>query len=138
MKKLFFIIILCVFSVDLISQCLNASNLHTSNITYINAQANWTPAPSPHHYLIHYRELGSSNWNNLSNIDSTMTTRNIPQLQPSTTYEWQIKTFCDSINQPNSGWSLSDTFTTAAFVPSPFNPYIYPIINSYCNIVQKC
>ena len=63
-----------------------------------------------------------------------MTSRNIPQLQQLTTYEWQIKTFCDSTNQPNSGWSYSDTFTTTAFVPSQFNPNILPIIsNTTCD-----
>ena len=84
---------------------------------------NWDAGPT-HHYLIHYRVLGSSNWSNLGNIDSTMTSRNIPQLQQLTTYEWQIKTFCDSTNQPNSGWSYSDTFTTA-FIPSQFNLAYY-------------
>ena len=64
-----------------------------------------------------------------------MTTRNIPQLQQLTTYEWQIKTFCDSTNQPNSGWSHSDTFTTTAFVPAPFDPSILPIIANFtCNM----
>ena len=129
------IFIFCLLNTVLLkSQCLNADSLSTTNITYINAQANWTAAPNAHHYLIHYRELGATNWSNLGNIDSTMTSRNIPQLQQLTTYEWQIKTFCDSTNQPNSGWSYSDTFTTTAFVPSQFNPSILPIIaNTTCN-----
>jgi len=131
-KKILFILLLnAAFT---FGQCLNADSLNTTNITYINAQANWTPAPSAHHYLIHYREIGSSNWSNLGNIDSTMTSRNIPQLQPLTTYEWEIKTFCDSTNQPNSGWSISDTFTTTAFVPSAFNPTLVIITgNTICN-----
>lgn len=130
----FAIFIFCLLnSVLLKSQCLNADSLSTTNITYINAQANWIAAPNAHHYLIHYRELGTTNWSNLGNIDSTMTSRNIPQLQQLTTYEWEIKTFCDSTNQPNSGWSYSDTFTTTAFVPSQFNPSILPIIaNTTC------
>tara|TARA_B100000683_G_scaffold264135_1_gene293281 strand:+ start:8015 stop:9025 length:1011 start_codon:yes stop_codon:yes gene_type:complete len=134
MKK-FGIFIFCLLnSVLLKSQCLNADSLSTTNITYVNAQANWISAPNAHHYLIHYRELGTTNWSNLGNIDSTMTSRNIPQLQQLTTYEWQIKTFCDSTNQPNSGWSYSDTFTTTAFVPSQFNPSILPIIsNTTCD-----
>ena len=135
MKKAVVFILLNLMIFDATSQCLNADSLQTSNITYINAQANWSPAPQAHHYLIHYREIGSSIWSNLGNIDSSMTSRNIPQLQPLTTYEWQIKTFCDSTNQPNSGWSYSDTFTTAAFIPANFNPIIFPIIgNPTCNI----
>ena len=133
MKNIVLIIFTIVSITNLKSQCLNADNLNTTNITHINALANWDAAPGAHHYLIHYRVLGSSNWSNLGNIDSTMTSRNIPQLQQLTTYEWQIKTFCDSTNQPNSGWSYSDTFTTAAFIPSQFNPSILPIIaNTTC------
>jgi len=134
MKKYILISVLVFMNTHLICQCLNADSLYVTNITYINAQANWLSAPSADHYLIHYRELGASNWSNVGNIDSTMVSRNIPQLQPLTTYEWQIKTFCDTSNQPNSGWSVSDTFTTVAFVPSVFNPIIIPIIgNVQCN-----
>ena len=130
-----YLLFLLCFNTSLIfGQCLNADSLHTTAITYLNAQANWSAAPSADHYLIHYREIGSSTWSNLGNIDSTMTSRNIPQLQPLTTYEWQIKTFCDSTNQPNSGWSVSDTFTTTAFIPSAFNPTLTIITgNTICN-----
>ena len=74
------------------SQCTNADNLHTSNITHANALAEWKTAPIADRYHIHYREIGGS-WNNLANISGIDTTRNIPGLNPLTTYEWQIKTF---------------------------------------------
>jgi len=135
MKKIIFSILLVFLINDSFSQCVNADSLYTDNITYFNALANWESAPSADHYIIHYRILGSVNWSNLGNIAGTDTTRNIPLLQSSTTYEWQIKTYCDTSNQPNSGWSYSDTFTTAVFVPSPFNPSIFPIIaNLTCNM----
>ena len=134
MRKYILIIVFVFINTNLLSQCLNADSLHVTNITYINAVGNWTSAPNPDHYLIHYRILGTTNWSNLGNIDSTMVSRNIPQLQPLTTYEWQIKTFCDTSNQPNSGWSVSDTFSTIAFVAAPFNPIITNIIdNNLCN-----
>jgi len=120
---------------DSFSQCVNADSLYTNNITYFNALANWESAPASDHYLIHYRVLGTVNWSNLGNINGSDTTRNIPLLQSSTTYEWQIKTYCDTSNHPNSGWSYSDTFTTAVFIPSPFNPTITPIVsNLTCNM----
>ena len=135
MQKKIFSILLVFLINDSFSQCVNADSLYTDNITYLNALANWESAPAADHYLIHYRVLGSVNWSNLGNIDGADTTRNIPLLQSSTTYEWQIKTYCDTSNQPNSGWSSSDTFTTAVFVPSPFNPSIFPIIaNLTCNM----
>ena len=135
MKKFIFSILLVFIINYSFSQCINADSLYTDNITYLNALANWESAPVADHYIIHYRVYGTINWSNLGNIDGSDTTRNIPQLQSSTKYEWQIKTFCDTSNQPNSGWSYSDTFTTAVFVPSPFNPSIFPIIaNLTCNM----
>ena len=133
MKNLFILIFL--FSSPLTkSQCLNTDSLFTNTITHENAIANWTNAPSAHHYIIHYRVLGTQNWSNLANIDSTMTSRLIPLLQPLTSYEWEILTFCDSVNQPNSGWSYTDTFTTIQFTPTVFDPSIITIIgNTNCN-----
>ena len=134
MRKSILIIACLLINTNLLSQCLNANSLYVTNITHINALANWASAPTPDHYLIHYRILGATNWSNLGNIGFAMVSRNIPQLQPLTTYEWQIKTFCDTSNQPNSGWSLSDTFTTTAFVAAPFNPIIATTIeNNICN-----
>ena len=117
------------------SQCLNADSLSTNNITHTNALACWKSAPVADHYIIHYRELGALNWNNLAGIAANDTTRNIPGLDPLTTYEWQIKTFCDTTNQPNSGWSYSDTFTTNAFIAAPFNPVVNKSLGSLqCNV----
>ena len=128
------ILLFCISSSHAYSQCLNADSLHTNNITYSNALANWNSAPIADRYHIHYRELGAMGWNNLANINGGDTTRNIPGLNPSTTYEWQIKTFCDSTNQPNSGWSYSDTFITPAFLPAQFNPIITKTLSSLeCN-----
>ena len=127
------------------SQCINADNLNTTSVTHLNALANWSPAPNADHYIIHYRELGAVNWSNLANIGANDSTRNIPGLDPSTSYEWEIKTYCDTSNQPNSGWSYSDTFTTIAFVAAPFNPIITKSLgtlecdvktNLYLNISQ--
>lgn len=130
----FIILLFCITSNHIYPQCLNANNLHTNNINYSNALANWSSAPIADRYHVHFRELGTIGWNNLANINGGDTTRNIPGLTPSTTYEWQIKTFCDSTNQPNSGWSYSDTFTTPAFLPAPFNPIITKTLSSLeCN-----
>jgi len=123
------------FTTSIFVQCVNADSLYTNSITHENVIANWIAAPNPYHYKIHYRELGTTNWSNLANIDSTMTSRLIPMLQPLTTYQWEIQVFCDSTNQNGSGWSYSDTFTTAAFIPAPFAPSILPIIaNTTCNM----
>ena len=129
------LILLIFFAKTGICQCLNTDSIWTNNITHVNARANWIPAPISDHYIIHYREIGAINWNNLANIGGGDTTRNIPNLTPSSTYEWQIKTFCDSSNQPNSGWSYSDTFTTIPFTAAPFNPIVSKSLGTYeCNM----
>ena len=109
MKKYFTIFFFIVFGKLCFSQCVNTDSLYTNNITYLNALANWKSAPVADHYIIHYRLLGTTNWSNLGNIDGSDTTRNIPQLQPSTEYEWQIKTFCDTSNG-SDGLGLGSTY----------------------------
>lgn len=115
--------------------CPTPTGLFVTNITHDEAIANWTAVAGAHHYRIRKRELGSANWGNLVNIDSTATTRLLPLLQPLTTYEWKIEAYCDSSSQSNSIWSIIDTFTTTAFIPSAFNPQLFfGMSSTLCNI----
>lgn len=116
-------------------QCPTPIGLFVTNITHDEAVANWTAVPGADHYRIRKRELGTSNWGNLVNINSNSTTRLIPLLQPLTTYEWKIEAYCDSTNQSNSIWSAIDTFTTSAFIPATFNPQLFfGMSSTLCNI----
>jgi len=134
MKNIFQIFYFLFFTNLCFAQCPTPTGLFVTNITHNTALANWTAATGAHHYRIRIRELGATNWSNLQNIDSTMTTRNLPLLQPLMTYEWKIEAYCDSTNQTNSLWSVIDTFTTVAFVPSPFNPQLfYGMSSTLCN-----
>ena len=133
-KTILKILIIIFYSIFSFGQCPTPGGLFTTNITSSNALANWTPVNNVDHYKIHYRVFGASSWNNLGNIGMNDSTRNLPLLQPSTTYEWEIMAFCDSTNQLGSSWSVSDTFTTISFTPSPFNPLIINTIASLeCN-----
>ncbi|MDC0204246.1 fibronectin type III domain-containing protein [Flavobacteriales bacterium] len=134
MRKTILILSLVLHSLFSFGQCPTPGGLFTTNITFSTALANWTPVSGVDHYKIHYRVFGSSTWGNLGNIGMNDSTRNLPLLQQSTTYEWEIIAFCDSTNQLGSGWSVSDTFTTIAFVASPFNPVVInTITNLQCN-----
>ena len=124
MKKILFLIVSFAYTTGLFAQCPIPVGLFTSNINYNNALANWTGVNGADHYKIQYRVYGTTIWSNLGNIGSIDTTRNLPLLQPITTYEWQIKSFCDTTNQMGSSWSVMDTFTTTQFVASAFNPII--------------
>ena len=70
MKK-WLLILLIFFAKTGICQCLNTDSIWTNNITHVNAQANWIPAPISDHYIIHYREIGAINWNNLATLGVT-------------------------------------------------------------------
>ena len=134
MKKIIIILLILINSNYGFSQCTQATGQYTTNINYNNALANWTPLSNVDHYKIHYKVYGSSTWGNLGNIGGLDSVRNLPLLQPNTTYEWEIMSFCDSTNQMASIWSTTDTFTTATFIPSIFNPIITNSIgNNNCN-----
>lgn len=135
MKKVIAVLAVCFIGNYIYSQCPTPINLFTTNITSSTALANWTPVVGADHYKIHYRILGTSNWSNLANIGANDSTRNLPLLQQGTTYEWEIKAFCDSTNQLGSSWSVTDTFTTINFIPNVFNPITTNTLSSTeCNI----
>lgn len=134
MTKSAIILTLVFHSLFCFGQCPTPGGLFTTNITSSNALANWTPVSGADHYKIHYRIYGSLTWGNLSNIGTNDSTRNLPLLQPATTYEWEIMAFCDSTNQLGSNWSVNDTFTTPVFIASPFNPLVINMLsNLECN-----
>ena len=76
--------------------CPTPNNLITSNITHMSAQANWDLINSAHRYKIHYRILNTNTWSNLSLVNGSVDSTNIPVLQQNTTYEWQIMAYHDS------------------------------------------
>ena len=124
MKKLLLIAISLIFVTLSSAQCPTPNGLNVTSITHNSAIANWNSSTGVDHYRIRTREVGATNWVNLLNIDSTMTSRILPLLQSSTSYEWKIEAYCDSTNQINSNWSIIDTFTTTLFVAAPFSPII--------------
>jgi|TARA_B100000959_G_scaffold132841_1_gene139279 hypothetical protein len=134
MKKLLLISISLIFVTLSSAQCPTPSGLNVTSIMHNTAIANWNSVTGVDHYRIRKREVGTANWGNLLNIDSTMTSRLLPLLQPSTTYEWKIEAYCDSTNQINSNWSVIDTFTTSLFVAAQFNPIMSVTLSSLqCN-----
>jgi hypothetical protein len=134
MKKIILILIVFTNTNYAFSQCTLVTGLQTTNINYNSALANWMPLINIDHYKIQYKVYGTSSWSNLGNIGGLDSVRNLPLLQANTTYEWEIKSFCDSTNQMASMWSTTDTFTTTSFVPSIFNPVITNSIdNNICN-----
>ena len=120
------------------SNCPTISGLSSSNINYNQATANWTLSQGVNRYRIHYRIYGATNWINLSTIDSSTNNVILPVLQPNTTYEWEVMAYYDLTSILASLWSEPDTFTTAQFIASAFNPIITNTIgNTICNNATK-
>ena len=134
MKKLL-ILLLFLYSIKSYSNCDLPQALFTNNITFSNAQANWSPVSGAYKYTLKYRICGTLNWSSLQ-IFAPDSTRNLPTLQAATCYEWTLKAFCDSTNnQINSGWSDTINFTTITFIYAPFNPIIFNYIDTnYCDL----
>ncbi len=106
------------------------TNIYANNITFYNAQVNWTGANNTDRFKIRYRIYGTNNWNYLSNIAGFVSSTQLPQLNQLTLYEWSIMSYYDTTNLLGSLWSPIDTFTTAQFIPAPFLPVIGTSISS--------
>ncbi len=106
------------------------TNIYANNITFYNAQVNWSAAINTDRFKIRYRIFGTTTWNYLSNISGFVTSTQLPQLNQQTLYEWSIMSYYDTTNLLGSLWSPIDTFTTAQFIPAPFFPVINTSISS--------
>jgi len=106
------------------------TNIYANNITFYNAQVNWTGATNTDRFKIRYRIFGTTLWNYLSNIAGFVSSTQLPQLNQLTLYEWSIMSYYDTTNLLGSLWSPIDTFTTAQFIPAPFSPIISTSISS--------
>ena len=96
---------------EIIAQnCANPSGLSTGNISNFTATANWANDNNVHHYRIRYKEVGSSSW--LFEYNATGTNYNFTGLNFSSSYTWQAKAYCDSLEINGSGWSVAETFVT--------------------------
>ena len=120
------------------TNCPSISGLSTSNINYNEVTANWSLNQGVNRYRIHYRIYGSTNWLNLTPVDSITNNILIPLLQQNTTYEWEVMAYYDSTSILASLWSIPDTFTTTQFIASTFNPNITNSIgNTICNNITN-
>lgn len=114
--------------------CPSITGQFINNISYYNATSNWAINSNANRYKIRYKNIGDTNWVNSGPIYQPNNNEVIPGLDPSTTYEWEVMAYYDSTTQYASLWSVSDTFTTSAFIASIFNPNISNSIdNSNCN-----
>ena len=133
-----FLVIFSVFVTKfLFSQdCPQPIGLYTStssfNSSYVFVEGHWDSllGTGVQHFLVNYKQLGSNEWNNLANLDSSSTSKIIPFLNFNTSYVWRVGSFCSESYQDPAEWSVIDTFTTIEYIecPSPINTFSDNII----------
>ena len=74
---------------------------------------NWDAVALANRYEIRIREVGSG-WDTITNVFGTSRTKS--NLNSATTYEWQIRSICNSSGSSFSDWSSTQTTTTLTLV----------------------
>lgn len=92
--------------------CTTPLNTSTTGITNNSANANWNSSSCTFGYQVRYRKTNTTAWSSSPIINSFQFTIN--GLQSSTTYEWQVRTSCNSASTSFSTWTTSKKFKTAA------------------------
>ena len=109
---------------------LAPSGLFVDNIIHNRISFNWSlPLDPPSHYMIKYRQVGASTWTvmtagTVNSIPFYGTSRTRYFMQPSTTYEWSIRSRVldeDGSINCQSPWSPIQTYTTLAACPNLIN-----------------
>ncbi len=96
-----------------VDNCKNPFDPFTSGITDTSAQANWSTAINASSYRVRIRQVGNVSWNFFVVKGGNSTSYTFTGLNPSTSYEWQVRTICSSIDD-YSGFIEPIPFTTAA------------------------
>ena len=91
--------------------CLPPFNIETTDITPTSAKVNWLLTPGAIQYNLRYRKSGTIPWSNMI-ISGTSTNVLIPNLLQLTTYEFQIRSKCNSNPDEFSPYSGMNSFTT--------------------------
>ncbi len=104
--------------------CGKPYGLTTSNITNANADISWTNMITADSFLIRYSINGSTNYTWKKIVGSSFST-NINGLAPLTTYQWQVRSLCNSAPSP---YSLPVTFGTPPKLAHPVSQFFAPEI----------
>lgn len=105
------------------------SNLYVSDLSFnqtnATAQFNWTVVDSAYRYVINRKKIEDISWQTVGALDTIYgweNSRVFGGMDYLATYVWRMKSFCGATGQPQSDWSVVDTFTTLEFTPTVFSP----------------
>ena len=121
--------------------CFAPATTSTAPISATGASLNWSSVPGAAGYEIRGRRVGAGTWKTILVAAGTIS-KTVFGLTPSTSYEWTIRTICDTSGTPVSDWTPLETFTTSAGarlagVSNSFSTEENPGFNIFPNPVQN-
>lgn len=84
-------------------------NRISTDVTNSSAKISWNAVSNSSGYQSQYKKSSSSSWTNISS-SSSITQKDISNLEPETNYNWRVRTRCSNNNY--GSWSSSESFTT--------------------------
>ena len=92
--------------------CEKPATVNFTNITQTTTTVNWTGNACALKYRLQYRKQGVTAWTT-SLITAPTAFKNLTGLLSNTTYEVRMRSDCNATGSVNSGWTTTQTFTTA-------------------------
>ncbi len=102
------------------ASCPIPTNITSANITGTAATINWDGNSCAVKYRVRYRVQGTTTWTTKI-VTAPIVTKTLTALQSLTTYEYQIRTDCNSAGTTASAYSAIQTFTTICTCSKPTN-----------------
>ena len=88
----------------------------------LNAALDWDAVPAANHYLVIYKQVGTSTWLGVNTTTNSVT---IEGLVSDADYDWRVRTWCDPGETIGSAYSSTESFTTlsgnSCELPTNFN-----------------
>lgn len=95
-----------------VPNCSAPTNLVTVNIGPTSAVLTWDTVGNAHHYRIRGRKVGTAGWVIINIPTADIDYKQVFGLGNNSTFEWQIRSYCDAAETIASEWSVLDSFTT--------------------------
>ncbi len=112
--------------------CGKPTAISVSGITSTSSIISWTGNSCAVKYRVQYRASGTTAWITKTTIPP-VTTKTLTGLIANTTYQYRMRTDCNSTGTLNSGYTGIGTFTTAARMESISSDLLLNTINIFPN-----
>ena len=113
--------------------CDVPTNITSSNITATKATISWTGNNGAVKYRIRYRVLGTTAWTTKI-VTAPVTTKILTLLQPITSYEYCVRSDCNTSGTIASPYSSIQTFTTICDCAKPTNSNVTAITQTTATV----